>query len=185
MPRSGADGGDTGGMSVSEIEELFLEYHPRVFSYVRYRVADVEEAEDLTSDIMERALRYLSSYDQRKGAFSTWIFSIAHNTWVNYVKRQKRRDPYHVDLGDEVETMPASDPLPEQSLVHQEQVSHLLECLGTLPERQQEILSLRFAGRLTNREIAHVLSMNERTVGVTILRALRKLRRQLEEAQAI
>ena len=185
MPRSGADGGDTAGMSVSEIEDLFLEYHPRVYNYVRYRVANVEEAEDLTSDIMERALRYLSSYDQRKGAFSTWIFSIAHNTWVNHVKKQKRRNPYHVDLGEEVGNMPASDPLPEQSLVHQEQVSHLLDCLGTLPERQQEILSLRFAGRLTNREISRVLSMNERTVSVTILRALRKLRRQLEEAQAV
>ena len=51
------------------------------------------------------------------------------------------------------------------------------------PGSQQEILSLRFAGRLRNREIAEVLRMNERTVSVTLLRALRKLRAQLAAEQ--
>ncbi len=183
MPRPQVDSGGTAVLDVSDMEALFLEYHPRVYAYVRYRVANVEEAEDLTSDIMERALTYLSSYDARKGAFSTWLFRIAHNTWVNHLKQQKRRDPHHVDLGEDVENLPSSHPSPEQDIVRQEEAARMLECLGTLPSRQQEILSLRFAGRLTNREIARVLDMNERTVSVTILRALRRLRTQLSEVK--
>jgi RNA polymerase sigma-70 factor (ECF subfamily) len=172
-------------LDVSDVETLFLEYHPRVYSYIRYRVADPAEAEDLTSDILERALTYLSSYDPHKGAFSTWLFRIAHNTWVNYVKKRKRRLPYHADFSSAVEDLPSEDPTPEQGVVSVEAKVHLIECLNTLPERQQEILSLRFAGRMTNREIGRVLHMNERTVSVTILRALRKLRRQLAEDEAI
>ncbi len=181
MSRLGAQGEGLARLQMSEVEDLFREYHPRVYAYVRYRIPDVAEAEDLTSDILERALTYLASFDARKGAFSTWLFRIAHNTWVNHVKRHQRRNPHHVDLGAGIDNLAANEPTPEQSMLHKEEIAQMLTCLGTLPSRQQEILSLRFAGRLTNREIARVLDMNERTVSVTILRALRKLRQQLLE----
>jgi RNA polymerase sigma-70 factor (ECF subfamily) len=166
------------------VQALFREYHPRVYAYVRYRVNDVAEAEDLTSEIIERALVYLASFDARKGAFSTWLFRIAHNTWVNHLKKRQRRAPHHVDLGERLEDLMADTPTPEQAIVHKEEIARMLKCLSTLPARQQEILSLRFAGRLTNREIARVLEMNERTVSVTILRSLRKLRQQLAGGKA-
>jgi RNA polymerase sigma-70 factor (ECF subfamily) len=162
---------------------LFREYYPRVYAYIHYRLADADEAQDLTSEIIERALTHLSSYDARKGAFSTWLFRIAHNTWVNYLKRQQRRKPRHVAFDASSEEWAGDDPTPEQVVVYQEETARLLESLATLPARQQEILSLRFAGRLKNREIAKVLRMNERTVSVTILRALRKLRQQLGERE--
>ena len=180
MPQPLGEGTKEDTLSRSDFKELFLEYHPKVYAYVRYRVANVAEAEDLTSDIMERALRYLSLYDRRKGAFSTWLFRIAHNTWVNYVKKWKRRDPVLSEWDDTFNDLPMSDPGPEQAVVQKQDVARALRDLETLSERQQEILSLRFAGRLTNREIARVLDMNERTVSVTILRALRKLRQRLE-----
>ena len=179
MPRPQAEGEDANDVHVTDIEDLFREYHPRVYAYVRYRVSDVAEAEDLTSDIIERALKGLPAYDARRGAFSTWLFAIAHNTWANHVKKQHRRGAHHVDLGEGVMELPADDPTPEQGVVRGEEVARLLRCLRTLPARQQEILSMRFAGQLTNREIARVLHMNERTVSVYILRALRKLRQQL------
>jgi RNA polymerase sigma factor (sigma-70 family) len=181
-PRAG-DHGSPAPETLDDVEALFHEYHPRVYAYIRYRVAGVFEAEDLTSEIMERALSHLSSFDPRKGAFSTWLFSIAHNTWVNHVKQQRRREPYHVALDAREEDLIADDPTPEEVLVNKEEKTQLLDCLGTLPARQQEILALRFAGRLTNREIARVLRMNERTVSVTILRSLRKLRQKLLETE--
>ena len=181
MPRLREEEEDSPGPSTPDAKTLFREIHPRVYAYVRYRVANVAEAEDLTSEIMERALTHLSTYDARKGAFSTWMFRIAHNTWVNHLKQQQRHSPYQVDLGERFEEVATEHPSPEQTIVNQEQRERLLACLGRLSPRQQEILSLRFAGRLTNRTIAKVLKMNERTVSVNILRALRKLRQQLGE----
>jgi RNA polymerase sigma factor (sigma-70 family) len=179
MFRLRAAGEGSPAPEVSDVEALFREYHPRVYAYIRYRIADVAEAEDLTSEVLERALTHLASYDAHKGAFSTWLFRIAHNTWVNHLKRRQRRNPYHVALGEELEDLAANEPTPEQTVLHKEKTGQLLKCLGTLSSRQQEILALRFAGQLTNREIARILRMNERTVSVTILRALRKLRQQL------
>jgi RNA polymerase sigma-70 factor (ECF subfamily) len=167
-----------------DMEALFREYHPRVYAYVRYRVTDVAEAEDLTSEIEERALTYLASFDKRKGAFSTWLFRIAHNTVVNHLKQKQRRGRYHVDLGEGWAYLAAGEPTPEEVVVRKEETERLLECLGTLSARQQEILALRFAGRLTNREISRILRMNERTVSVTILRSLRKLRQRMVGKEA-
>ena len=182
MPRLRAEDEDSVGLRTPDAKTLFREIHPRVYAYIRYRVANVAEAEDLTSEIIERALTHLSTYDARKGAFSTWMFRIAHNTWVNHLKHRQRHSPYQVDLGERFEELAADNPSPEQTIVHQEQRERLLVCLDKLSPRHQEILSLRFAGRLTNRSIAKVLKMNERTVSVNILRALRKLRQQLEES---
>jgi RNA polymerase sigma-70 factor (ECF subfamily) len=179
MPRLRTEEDDSRGASTPDIKSKFREIHPRVYAYIRYRVVDVAAAEDLTSEIMERGLTHLSTYDARKGAFSTWMFRIAHNTWVNHLKQQQRRGSYQVDLGERFEDVAAEHPSPEQTIVNQEQRERLLACLGRLSPRQQEILSLRFGGRLSNRSIAKVLKMNERTVSVNVLRALRKLRQQL------
>jgi len=59
---------------------LYEQYLPRIFQYVSYRVGDRTTAEDLTSDIFNKALTNFTKYDSRKAAFSTWVFSIARNT---------------------------------------------------------------------------------------------------------
>lgn len=181
MSRSRIAAGDPAEPAKLDFEVLFRRYHPRVYAYVRYRIASVVEAEDVTSEILERALTHLASYDARKGAFSTWLFRIAHNTLINHLKRMRRRQLRHADVDLQVVDLVADAPSPERVVERREQVARMLKCLGTLSSRQQEVLSLRFAGQLTNREIARVLRMNERTVSVTILRALRKLRQLLAE----
>jgi RNA polymerase sigma factor (sigma-70 family) len=179
-PSRGQTAQSTAAPPPPDVEAWFRDLHPRVYAYIRYRVANLQEAEDLTSEIMERALVHLDTYDVRKGAFSTWLFRIAHNTFVNYAKQQQRQSQYEVDLGEGFEDLATDEPSPEQAAVRQEEIARLLVCVRTLSPRQQDILAMRFAGRLTNREIAGILKMNERTVSVTILRALRTLRRKLQ-----
>lgn len=166
-----------------DLEALFRDYYPRVYAYVRYRLDDVAEAEDVTSGILERALTHVSSFDAQKGAFSTWLFRLAHNMLVNHLKSRQRRGRYLATFPEE-ETIANDEPTPEEIILHNEQVTHLMSSVQTLSARQQEILSLRFAGRLTNREIARVLNLNERTVSVTILRALRRLHQRMVESES-
>ena len=181
MPRPQADDESLPTAIEPDMDTLFRTFHPRVYAYIRYRVANVNEAEDLTSEIMERALTHLTSYDERKGAFSTWLFRIAHNTWVNQLRKQQRHGKVQVQMGKEIDDLKDQELLPEDFVIQKEEIVRMLECMNRLPFRQQEVLTLRFAGQLKNKEIAQVLKMNERTVSVTLLRALRKLRQQLLE----
>jgi RNA polymerase sigma-70 factor (ECF subfamily) len=160
---------------------LFDRYYPKLYSYVRYRVSSREEAEDLTALAFERALTHQASYDPAKGAFSTWLFRIARNVIINHQAQKRRRG---MDVGlEEIATLPTETPSPERIVIHKEDLQTLLEHVSTLSPRDQDIIALKFAGRLTNREIAATLDLNEKTVSVIILRALRKLKQRCEESE--
>jgi RNA polymerase sigma-70 factor (ECF subfamily) len=161
---------------------LFDTHYSRLYAYTRSQVNDRETAEDLTSAAFERAFSHSHSYDPAKGSFATWLFRIAHNLVVDYYAATSRKPMLH-DLDEAVEVS-AADLSPEQQLLRQEQRRLLAETLTTLSERDQEIIQLKFFGRLTNREIAAVLELNERTVSVIILRALQKLKVRLERQEA-
>lgn len=156
---------------------LFDTHYSRLYGYIRSQVADRETAEDITAATFERAFSRNHTYDPAKASFATWLFRIAHNLVVNhYAANSRNPAPYELDEVTEIST---TDLSPEQQFLRQEQQRLLLETLATLSERDQEIIQLKFYGRLTNREIAAVLELNEKTVSVIILRALQKLKVRL------
>jgi RNA polymerase sigma-70 factor (ECF subfamily) len=161
---------------------LFDTHYPRLYAYIRSQVNDRETAEDLTSATFERAFSRSHNYDPAKGPFAPWLFRIGHNLVVDHYATTSRK-PRLYDLDEAVEAS-AADLSPEQQLLRQEQRRLLAETLTTLSERDQEIIQLKFFGRLTNRDIAAVLELNEKTVSVIILRALQKLKVCLEKQEA-
>jgi RNA polymerase sigma-70 factor (ECF subfamily) len=161
---------------------LFDTHYSRLYAYIRSRVNNRETAEDLTSATFERAFSRSHSFDPAKGQFATWLFRIGHNLVIDHYATASRI-PMSYDL-DEATEISTADLSPEQQLLRQEQRRLLTETLTTLSERDQEIIQLKFFGRLTNREIAAVMELNEKTVSVIILRALQKLKVRLERREA-
>lgn len=168
--------GETSGLDFGALFDL---YYPKLYRYVRYRVSSLQEAEDLTALSFERAMMHQASYDPAKGAFSTWLFRIARNAVINH-QTQRRQRGMAVDL-EEIADLPAETQSPEEAVLHKETLRRLLQQVSTLSLRDQDIIALKFAGRLTNREIAETLDLKEKTVSVILLRALRKLRQRVEE----
>jgi RNA polymerase sigma-70 factor (ECF subfamily) len=166
-----------------DFDTLFNSHYPRLYAYLRSQVNDRETAEDLTAATFERAFKGGHSYDPDKGAYATWLFRIGRNLVINhYAATSRKPQTYGLDEAVEIFT---PDLTPEQQLLHQEQRRLLAESLTTLSERDQEIIQLKFYGRLTNREIAAVLELNEKTVSVIILRSLQKLKLRLERQAAL
>ena len=165
-----------------DFASLFDAYYPRLYAYIRSQVNDRETAEDLTAATFERAFSRSQTYDSAKGSFATWLFRIGRNLVINHYTATSRK-PMSYGL-DEVAEVSTADLSPEQQLLRRERHGILAETLTTLSERDQEIIQLRFYGRLTNRTIAKVMELNEKTVGVIILRALQKLKARLERQEA-
>jgi RNA polymerase sigma-70 factor (ECF subfamily) len=160
-------------------EELYSEYLPRVFNYVSYRVGDQKAAEDITAEVFERALKHLHTYRADRGAFSTWLFKIARNLISNHLRTQRRR-PEALSL----ETYPAiavSSPSAEQATIEAERLRQVQASLKRLPEREQEIVALKFGFGLGNGEIARLMHLNPNHVGVLLHRALHMLRLTLDQ----
>jgi RNA polymerase sigma-70 factor (ECF subfamily) len=158
---------------------LFQEHYPRIYKYFRYRLESQADAEDLTSAAFERAYAHREGFDAARGTFSTWLFRIAHNLLANYYRTRQRRSAHEAeaDLPADLVT-PA--PSPETQVIQEQSIARLLRGLRGLSQRDQEVITLKFAGGLSNREIGEIMELKEKTVSVVLWRAMGRLQRQLK-----
>jgi RNA polymerase sigma-70 factor, ECF subfamily len=140
----------------------------RVYAYVAYRVGDGPDAEDITSETFERALRYRRSYDQRKGEPVAWLIGIA--------RRCIEGRPATLELS--AEQLEASDP----SNIEEEAVRRLAlsGAVRQLEARDRELIALRYGADLTARQIAELHGAKTNAIEVALHRALGRLREHLE-----
>jgi RNA polymerase sigma-70 factor (ECF subfamily) len=143
----------------------------RVYAYVAYRVGDGPEAEDVTSATFERALRYRTTYDPRRGEPVAWLLGIARRC-LEDARTSRPAAPRDEPL--EVEEDFAADA---------ERRVMLADALSNLSERDRDLLALRYGSDLTARQIAGVMDMQVNAVEVALHRALARLRSELEEGR--
>jgi RNA polymerase sigma-70 factor, ECF subfamily len=154
-------------------EALYAEHLPRVYNFFRYRLADDALAEDLTQLTFEKAWKARHSYRKDLAAFSTWIFQIARNTAADHYRCHRVEAPL-----DETWAEPG-DSL-EEKLQHQGDVHHLVKLLQRLPDREQELVALKYGAGLTNRTIAEQTGLSESNVGTLLNRLVKRLREEWE-----
>lgn len=141
----------------------------RVYAYVAYRIGEGPDAEDVTSETFERALRYRDSYDRSKGDPAAWLIGIAR-------RRIAMRRSVEIPSGEPQE-LPSFGNLEDDS-IRRVMVAAAVARLG---ERDSELIALRYGADLTAREIAGLLEMRTNAVEVALHRALGRLRAVLEE----
>jgi RNA polymerase sigma-70 factor, ECF subfamily len=144
----------------------------RVYAYAAYRMGDGPDAEDVTSDTFERALRYRKSYDPSRGAPVTWLLGIARRCIDDFSGRR-------LELVDEAPEPPPAPARLEEDVGRRLQ---LAAAIGTLGERERELIALRYGADLTAREIGDLLGLQTNAVEVALHRALGRLRAILGEA---
>ncbi|MBM2832362.1 MAG: polymerase, sigma-24 subunit, subfamily [Dehalococcoidia bacterium] len=158
--------------------ELYDQYLDKVFRYIKYRVNGREVAENLTSTVFEKALVNFAKYNSDRASFSTWLFSIARNVLVDHYRVDGRR--HSIPL-DDVSDRPSTEISPEEAFELKEEAEKLNLYLAQLPQEEQEIIRLKFAAELNNRQIARMLGLTETNVGTKLYRAVRKLRDSFKE----
>jgi RNA polymerase sigma-70 factor (ECF subfamily) len=163
-----------------EFARLYDREMPRVYRYLCYRVGSRVEAEDLTADVFQRALRQWPHMASQLESPRAWLFTIASNRLTDYYRQGQSRPATSLDGRFD---LASSQPDPETEAVRREEVSILLKNLGRLSDRDRSVLTLRFAGGLDHREIGRVLGISEGASAVALLRALRRLRELYEEEQ--
>jgi RNA polymerase sigma-70 factor (ECF subfamily) len=136
-------------------------------------VRDRELAEDLTQTTFEHALRAWSRFDPSRASEATWLMAIARNVLVDHLRRD--RSALLEPLDDDVLPAVAG---PEQRSAGS---AELLIALRQLPERDQEVVALRFGGDLTGAQIAEALELSLANVQQILSRSLRKLRAILDD----
>jgi RNA polymerase sigma-70 factor (ECF subfamily) len=149
---------------------LYAEQLPRVYNFFRYRFGDGPDAEDLTSITFEKAWRARHRYRRDLSAFTTWLLTIARNVAVDHHRLARPLVP--LEAAEHV----ASGPTPEDLAATRSDVDRLTRLMNGLPERERELLALKYGADLTNRAIARLTGLTESNVGTLLHRTIRDLR---------
>ena len=143
----------------------------RVYAYVAYRLGDGPDAEDVTSEVFERALRYRESYDRSKGEPAAWLLGIARRC-TSAALSARAAD----QAAPEIVEAAYGRSIEEDSVRR----LALAAAMAKLSERDRELLAFRFAADLTAAQIAEILDAKTNAVEVALHRALDRLRSILE-----
>jgi RNA polymerase sigma-70 factor, ECF subfamily len=153
-------------------DELYSDQLPRIYNYLRFRVGSDADAEDLTARTFESAWRARERYREDLAGFSTWLFTIAHNVAVDFLRSRRQQVP--LDDAEEV----AADGTPEDDAAHDSDLRRLRALAASLSEREQELIALKYGAVLDNRRIATLMRLSESNVGTILHRAVQTLRSQ-------
>lgn len=153
-------------------EHVYEENVFRVYGFVAYRTSSREDAEDLTQQVFERALRAWPRFDPRRASPSTWVIAIARNLLIDHYRAH--RETTDVDAVPAARLPVAAGPDDDLGLSPE-----LAAALAALSDRDREVVALRYGGDLTGPEIAELLGLSLANVQQILSRSLRRLRAAL------
>jgi len=153
---------------------LFDHYHEPIYRYIVSRVHRPTDAEDLTQLVFVKALEALPRYESRGVPFGGWLFRLARNAVIDFV----RTSHPHSGL-DVVEAHASREAPPDEQAIDRLMFDAVAAALATLTDEQREVVALRFLAGLSVRETATAMGKQEGTVRGLQFRAIAALRRQL------
>jgi RNA polymerase sigma-70 factor (ECF subfamily) len=163
--------------------ELYDQYYPKIFGYVLRRTANLETAQDITSETFLKALKKLWQFQWRNISFSPWVYKIATNEVNQYFRKAEYKKSVSLEELQEQGFELLSPHDPESELIEaQEKLKQHLDFLEIqerivrLPAKYQEVIALRFFEKRQIKEIAEILGKREGTIKSLLHRAVEKLR---------
>lgn len=152
------------------IYDLFAQ---RIFRYIRLKVQNQSEAEDMLQDVFVKAYRGLDRLKMEDLNFSAWLYRVAGNT-INDYFRKKYRSPEPAAL-DETFDVPSSQSLQKDIEIGSE-METVRAAFGQLPDLYRQVLELRFIQEFSLEEIARILDKSNLSVRLLQFRALKKIK---------
>ena len=157
--------------TIIEFQALYQEHLGSVYRFVYKNLRNREEAEDLTSQIFIKALRFLDT-ERSPHSSRSWLFQIAHTTVADYWRAYYRAPTSSLETRLEVGWEgPAEEVILDDNGAASEKVYTLL---SALPERYREVLNCRFLLNLSIRETAVMMGVSEANVKTLQFRALKR-----------
>jgi RNA polymerase sigma-70 factor (ECF subfamily) len=157
--------------------ELYERYVDAIYSFSYHQTGSHPQAEEVTAETFERALKHLPGYRWRGVPYGALLYRIA----ASVVSRQRRRAPF-LELR---EAQPSTEAGPEEAWLSADTGRTLHSALARLPEDQRTVLLLRFEGGMRNAEIARVLGRTEGAVKALTFRAITALRGNLSREEVL
>ncbi len=159
-------------------DPLVDRYAYKIQKYIARITGNWPESEDVTQEVFIKAYENIASFNA-KMKFSSWLYRIAHNESVNFIKKHYK--VRHVEFNDEIKNHLSLENDALKKILEEENTKLIKEGLLKLNKKDQEILELYYFEDQSYLEIADILQMSVNSVGPTINRAKRKLKKIIDK----
>ncbi|MBM7569791.1 RNA polymerase sigma factor SigX [Aquibacillus albus] len=164
-------------------DDLYDRYHKDLFQFIFYMVKDRQQAEDIVQEVY---IKVLNSYHTFKGESSekTWLFSIARHVTIDFFRKQQRKRKKIMDFfdwGEKGHLIKDEHATPDEIAVMNEEIRHIYHCLDKCTIDQKSVVILRYIQSFSIQETAETLGWTVSKVKTTQHRAMKTLRKLLNE----
>jgi RNA polymerase sigma-70 factor (ECF subfamily) len=163
--------------------KLMKKYHDAIFGFIYRMVREREQVEDLTQEAFIKAFASLRNFNE-EFAFSTWLYKIATNNSIDYIRKRKL-PTYSISKPVEAKESDYSFELPDETyeadkrLISSQRAQLVNDAIARLPEKYKKVIRLRHKEEKTYEEIAQELTLPIGTVKAHIFRARELLYKHL------
>jgi RNA polymerase sigma-70 factor (ECF subfamily) len=169
-------------------EKLLTKYRKSVYYMLLKMVHNADDAEDLTQEAFAKAFNSLEKFDP-KYAFSTWLFRIATNNCIDFIRKKRIQtisidNPYQNDEGDSM-SFDIRDPdlNPNEVMLKEQRKEYLRMAVARLPMKYQKLVELRYFKEFSYDEVAKELELPLGTVKAQLFRARELLNQELSHLE--
>lgn len=155
-------------MDKNKQAEIYTQFHDKLQWFILEKVNDTYLAEDLCSDVLMKVYDKYDSFDESKASLSTWIYTIARNTLIDYYRGRKVFEEVPEDVDSESDI--------EGDVCNGEMLEELAQALEKLEERERDIVIWRYYKGMTLREIAFKMNISYAYVKILHNKALASLK---------
>ena len=169
----------------SAYKELMRKYHDPIFNLIYRIIHNREQVEDLTQETFVKAFASLKNFNE-EFAFSTWLYKIATNSTIDYIRKRKL-DTFSIDKpvgaeeGEYRFELPDTTFAPDKSIIRHQRAVVIEEAINSLPEKYKRVIILRHTEERDYAEIARILNLPIGTVKAHIFRARELLKKYLRD----
>ena len=156
--------------------ELYDRFVERVYRYLYFRAGSHPEAEDLTEQVFLKAWEAIGRYRWQGRPFLAWLYRLAHNTHIDYVRTQKPT----TSLNNDDRPIELASSAAAVELARALDADLLAQAPSQLTVEQQQVIVMKFIEGLDNEQIAQTMDKREGAIRALQMRALMSLRRVLE-----
>ena len=157
--------------------ELYETFFKRVYNFIYSKIRNAADTDEVVNDVFYKVFMNLEQYSGTS-PFTAWLFSTANHSIIDYYRRKNKKRQIVTEDWEEffIEAAPEFEQ-PENKLLTKEETRQLLDAVGKLNEREQEIIKLKYWADCSNVEIAEILNLTSSNVGIILFRALDKLKK--------
>jgi len=157
--------------------ELMRNYRDSLYFMMLKMTNNPQDADDLTIEAFGKAFKNLRQYTP-EFAFSTWLFKIASNNCIDFIRKRKMNESVSINLSDPLETgdvladtLPANSRTPEEEIIRQQKIEALRDIVNKLKPHYKKLIELRYYQELSYEEISLEMDLPIGTVKAQLFRA--------------